>query len=549
MARTARRKGKTSTEPEMKTDYDGLAGHHPPPPPDMDPIGTAGYASYAPSGSEYGSHDLSGPVGSPGGGRLGGASPHSHSRAYFPTGATTGASSDYSVVDDHIHHVQHLPPISEALHPDEKYGYGSNPSSYDTAHQHGGDSSGHPSYDQGSNNFFDSNIMEAPIPPGTADSRHGSIHATNGNGNAGHYSTTMMTPPPVSASIAHGGYANSSPYQPTPPSTTQMFHRASISGPVMHSHYPPPAGTPHHASTQSVGGTPASTNDMATWGTPSGSARPHTADGMFGSQLGSLPPQWSASNMSGPADYNRAARTSNASMTSLQDGQSSSGKVFSYMPNNGDDTSSVGESGSQSGSGARKRPRRRFDEIERLYNCSWAGCQKSYGTLNHLNAHVAMQKHGSKRSPGEFKEMRKAWRKSKREDEQRRQANIAAANEEALSRNKMMFAPTSGPSFMPHGGYQISNFGPPSGSASGPPAPHVMPPPGQLPRYSMHPQQQNTMYGSPVSSGVYPSHVSPFDPNGRGYTSSSPHQQNVAPPSAPGTSGLGAYLMAHRGSI
>jgi hypothetical protein len=47
----------------------------------------------------------------------------------------------------------------------------------------------------------------------------------------------------------------------------------------------------------------------------------------------------------------------------------------------------------------KKRPRRRYDEIERLYGCGFNGCDKSYGTLNHLNAHVAMQKHGEKRLP------------------------------------------------------------------------------------------------------------------------------------------------------
>ncbi|KAK8844008.1 hypothetical protein IAR55_006801 [Kwoniella newhampshirensis] len=67
------------------------------------------------------------------------------------------------------------------------------------------------------------------------------------------------------------------------------------------------------------------------------------------------------------------------------------------------------------GPAPKKRPRRRFDEIERLYDCGWNGCEKSYGTLNHLNAHVAMQKHGEKRLPQEFKDMRKAWRKKKRE--------------------------------------------------------------------------------------------------------------------------------------
>lgn len=46
-----------------------------------------------------------------------------------------------------------------------------------------------------------------------------------------------------------------------------------------------------------------------------------------------------------------------------------------------------------------KRPRRRYEEIERMYKCGWNGCEKAYGTLNHLNAHVTMQAHGSKRTP------------------------------------------------------------------------------------------------------------------------------------------------------
>ena len=50
-----------------------------------------------------------------------------------------------------------------------------------------------------------------------------------------------------------------------------------------------------------------------------------------------------------------------------------------------------------------KRPRRRYEEIERMYKCGWNGCEKAYGTLNHLNAHVTMQSHGSKRTPeGKF---------------------------------------------------------------------------------------------------------------------------------------------------
>ncbi|KAK9766166.1 hypothetical protein K7432_004957 [Basidiobolus ranarum] len=62
------------------------------------------------------------------------------------------------------------------------------------------------------------------------------------------------------------------------------------------------------------------------------------------------------------------------------------------------------------GVNGKKRPRRKFDEIERLYSCNHQGCTKSYGTLNHLNAHVMMQKHGIKRLPSEFKELRKHWK-------------------------------------------------------------------------------------------------------------------------------------------
>lgn len=87
-----------------------------------------------------------------------------------------------------------------------------------------------------------------------------------------------------------------------------------------------------------------------------------------------------------------------------------------------------------SGNTVKKRPRRRYDEIERLYYCSWPDCQKGYGTLNHLNAHILTQRHGPKRTPSgkccqlsqlnvsshvlritEFKDRRKQWRKAKKE--------------------------------------------------------------------------------------------------------------------------------------
>ncbi|KAG0170156.1 hypothetical protein DFQ28_010251 [Apophysomyces sp. BC1034] len=100
-------------------------------------------------------------------------------------------------------------------------------------------------------------------------------------------------------------------------------------------------------------------------------------------------------------DHHRRVRHASVSSTS-------SDKVYSFV--------------AIPGTNQKKRPRRRYDEVERLYHCNWPGCTKSYGTLNHLNAHVSMQKHGAKRHPSEFKEMRKEWRRQKKEREAAKRA-------------------------------------------------------------------------------------------------------------------------------
>ncbi|KAJ6059753.1 hypothetical protein N7444_003392 [Penicillium canescens] len=84
------------------------------------------------------------------------------------------------------------------------------------------------------------------------------------------------------------------------------------------------------------------------------------------------------------------------------------GQVYSFVP--------------IPGAQQHKRPRRRYEEIERMYKCGWQGCEKAYGTLNHLNAHVTMQSHGAKRTPEEFKEIRKEWKARKKEEEAQRKA-------------------------------------------------------------------------------------------------------------------------------
>ncbi|KAG0231470.1 hypothetical protein BGW42_000222 [Actinomortierella wolfii] len=100
----------------------------------------------------------------------------------------------------------------------------------------------------------------------------------------------------------------------------------------------------------------------------------------------------------------------------------------------------------------KKRPRRRFDEIERLYVCNWGDCEKSYGTLNHLNAHVTMQKHGPKRHPSEFKELRKAWRRHKKAEEEAAKQAAAAAlqqQQQQLQLQQQLCEPTVA-GFHPH---------------------------------------------------------------------------------------------------
>ncbi|GJJ70091.1 transcription factor CON7 [Entomortierella parvispora] len=101
-----------------------------------------------------------------------------------------------------------------------------------------------------------------------------------------------------------------------------------------------------------------------------------------------------------------------------------------------------------SGVNSKKRPRRRFDEIERLYVCNWQDCEKSYGTLNHLNAHVNMQKHGPKRHPSEFKELRKAWRRHKRAEEEA--AKQAAAFHQQQSQGQLQLCDPVLSNMQPH---------------------------------------------------------------------------------------------------
>ncbi|CAD6908050.1 unnamed protein product [Tilletia controversa] len=467
--------------------------------------------------------------------------------------------------------------------------------------------------------------------PGLRSSFSGQGGAAPGSGTAAHSN-------PYS-SYGHAVHSSGAPPLPSPAASSQ----AAQAAPGGHAH-------PGHSPIAS---------DMAAWGNTQGGARPHTADAYFGNGYQGFsaltqpqPP---------PAQQGAPARPPASSYGP------GSNRVFAYMPSNdespgaeaayGGHPSSAGGPGaspygsyatgsstayssstapntatstapSSAGTGAsvsthKKRPRRRYDEIERLYRCSWPGCTKSYGTLNHLNAHVAMQKHGAKRLPTEFKDMRRAWRKAKRDEDQRRHSSVQAqlkAEEEAMFRGRMGSLPNPGafypnvasggmypPQSRPYAAYphpqppplpstESGYPGPPpsagssgsggsggSGSAGG--GGHMLPPiPGRsysvgTAGYGMHPTgmaapsagASHDHYGGGGGGGShgYGSHgwstggPQSGGPSHHHHQQQHQHQQHQqqqqqqqqqssAPASSAGqggASGLGAYLMAHRGSI
>ncbi|KAH9443714.1 hypothetical protein Pst134EB_026111 [Puccinia striiformis f. sp. tritici] len=115
----------------------------------------------------------------------------------------------------------------------------------------------------------------------------------------------------------------------------------------------------------------------------------------------------------------------------------------------------------------RKRARRRFDEVERLYDCNYPGCTKAYGTLNHLNAHIAMQKHGAKRLPQEFKEIRKEWRARKKAEAEARATALKQSANNNLSASHEYNVLNGQDCFRRHKvGGGVSNDSSPSGSST-----------------------------------------------------------------------------------
>ncbi|KAL8243692.1 hypothetical protein R6Q59_009950 [Mikania micrantha] len=148
------------------------------------------------------------------------------------------------------------------------------------------------------------------------------------------------------------------------------------------------------------------------------------------------------------------------------------GQVYSFVP--------------IPGAQQHKRPRRRYEEIERMYKCGWNGCEKAYGTLNHLNAHVTMQSHGTKRTPEEFKEIRKEWKARKKEEDNARKADEDRARQ--AQQAQQVDGPPGEQHPVPPQGYQQNGARP------------SLPPIG----YQAADQQGQGQYGQQPGNMVYP---------------------------------------------
>lgn len=114
---------------------------------------------------------------------------------------------------------------------------------------------------------------------------------------------------------------------------------------------------------------------------PFSRSRPTTADS---THPASAHPSQMPGGGPSPAYHTREQRNGEQSQSQQESGSGGESKQYNFVATAGS---------------AHKRPRRRYDEIERLYNCDYPGCTKSYGTLNHLNSHKTMQKHGPRSTP------------------------------------------------------------------------------------------------------------------------------------------------------
>ncbi|SPO21315.1 uncharacterized protein UTRI_00792 [Ustilago trichophora] len=78
------------------------------------------------------------------------------------------------------------------------------------------------------------------------------------------------------------------------------------------------------------------------------------------------------------------------------------------LPGDGNGNGEGSSRGSEGGI-RRIRRRRKSEEVERKYRCDFDGCNKAYGTLNHLNTHRATNEHGPRLNAVESNTVILSW--------------------------------------------------------------------------------------------------------------------------------------------
>ncbi|XMA12525.1 hypothetical protein WAI453_005316 [Rhynchosporium graminicola] len=158
--------------------------------------------------------------------------------------------------------------------------------------------------------------------------------------------------------------------------------------------------------------------------------------------------------MHGGYPVSGAQTPTSAAPAGARPGQHGLAQVYSFVP--------------IPGAQQHKRPRRRYEEIERMYKCGWNGCEKAYGTLNHLNAHVTMQSHGQKRTPEEASMGRpKLWDSPCRSVQlppiaYQPGAQVQAQYQGAPSGGVQQIQSYAGDSHLQYSGYPASPYGAPN---------------------------------------------------------------------------------------
>ncbi|KAK0525292.1 hypothetical protein OC834_005224 [Tilletia horrida] len=357
----------------------------------------------------------------------------------------------------------------------------------------------------------------------------------NANGAARPHTADGMFP--HGADLASGSSTSSSAGGPPTANTDLNSVHAGHVHPHAHPHL--------HAHTQGNNLTPQRPPLMSNYSSGSGRMFAYmptsSSDEFTSSGYGSFDSSYSPYQAPDTASTSHLTSNSTNGPTSANSGHRSSSASTNTAASSVEGTHSIGVTITPA---TKKRPRRRYDEIERMYPCNWPGCTKSYGTLNHLNAHVAMQKHGAKRLPHEFKEMRKQWRKTKRDEEQRRQSTSRIPTGAA--------GPIPGGPLLP--GVTLGNGGPP-GSSGGPSTPATEDPYFRGTRMDSFSSAPGGYAGEAGGGGYYAGHSAAYypPPNGsyggpRGSTSSvysyatAPPGSSSAAPGGPQQPGNGHWV-------